>query len=251
MKENKQNTRPATSRPPVISLENVCKEYSLGQRKLVVLDDLSFSVRQGEFVSIMGPSGSGKSTVLQMVGCLDRPTSGRVLIDGEAVSQLSSDRLAEVRSRKIGFVFQAFNLLPSLSALQNVEVALSINEVGKEARRKKAEALLEKVGLSGRAGHKPGELSGGEKQRVAMARALANEPKFLLADEPTGNLDSKSGEEVMELIRQLWKNGATIVMVTHEPVVAGYSQRIIRIRDGKVESEESPAGLLKSGLKVK
>ncbi len=251
MKENKQNTRPATSRPPVISLENVCKEYSLGQRKLVVLDDLSFSVRQGEFVSIMGPSGSGKSTVLQMVGCLDRPTSGRVLIDGEDVSQLSSDRLAEVRSRKIGFVFQAFNLLPSLSALQNVEVALSINEVGKEERRKKAEALLEKVGLSGRAGHKPGELSGGEKQRVAMARALANEPKFLLADEPTGNLDSKSGEEVMELIRQLWKNGATIVMVTHEPVVAGYSQRIIRIRDGKVESEESPAGLLKSGLKVK
>ncbi len=237
---------------PVISLENVCKEYSLGARQLRVLDGLSLRVREGEFVSIMGPSGSGKSTLLQLIGCLDKPTGGRVLIDGEDVSKYSSDALAEVRGRKIGFVFQAFNLIPTLSALENVEIALSINEVGVQERAMRAKKLLEQVGLADRSNHAPNELSGGEKQRVAIARALSNNPKFLLADEPTGNLDSKSGEEVMDLIRDLWKSGATVVMVTHEPVVARYSQRIIHVRDGKIESEETPRKISgKTDLKEK
>ena len=236
----------------VIRLESVVKEYSLGSRKLQVLKGVSFNVRAGEFVSIMGPSGSGKSTLLQMIGCLDQPSSGKLYIDGEDVSSLSSDRLAEVRSKKIGFVFQAFNLLPSLSAISNVEIPMSISEMPKAERMARANELLELVGLSDRENHKPNELSGGEKQRVAIARALANNPAFLLADEPTGNLDSKSGEEVMALIQKLWKGGATVILVTHEPVVAQYSQRVIHIRDGVVEMEEKPEKLMKRmNLKMK
>ncbi len=230
----------------VIAFENVKKEYSLGDRKLEVLKGMSFSVKKGDFVTIMGPSGSGKSTVLQLMGCLDKPTSGKIFIDGTDVSTFDSDRLAEVRSRKIGFVFQAFNLLPNLTALQNVEIALSINEVPPKERLEKAKKLLKLVGLSDRESHTPNKLSGGEKQRVAVARALANNPAFLLADEPTGNLDSKSGADVMNLIHELWKtNGMTIVMVTHEPVVAQYSQRIIHIHDGMIESEEKTRGFNK------
>ncbi len=236
-----QSARASREKRIVVSLESVIKEYALGERKLRVLNELSLAVHAGEFVAIMGPSGSGKSTLLQMIGCLDRPTSGRVFIDGEDVSTLSSDNLADVRSQKIGFVFQAFNLLPGLTALENVEIALSIREFGQRERTERARDLLHRVGLEERENHHPNELSGGEKQRVAIARALANDPEFLLADEPTGNLDSQSGEDVMALIHGLWKNGATIVMVTHEPVVAQYSQRIIHIRDGRVEAEESPS----------
>jgi putative ABC transport system ATP-binding protein len=237
----------------VLEFKDVVKEYSLGARKLQVLKGVSFRVHRGEFVSIMGPSGSGKSTMLQLMGCLDQASSGSVLVEGEDASRLSSNRLADLRARKIGFVFQAFNLLPNLTALQNVEVAMSINEVGKAERMKRAKHLLKVVGLEDREGHKPNELSGGEKQRVAVARALSNRPAFLLADEPTGNLDSKSGEEVMEFIHGLWRNdGLTIVMVTHEPVIAGFSQRIIHIRDGQVEREEKIYGVRKmTDLKTK
>ena len=229
--------------PKVISFENVTKAYSLGDRQLAVLKDMTFSIKKGEFVSVMGPSGSGKSTLLQLMGCLDQPSSGKVFIDGVDVSTFNSEQLAEIRSNKIGFVFQAFNLLPNLTALQNVEIAMSINEVPKQERMEKAKRLLKLVDLSERETHVPSELSGGEKQRVAVARALANNPSFLLADEPTGNLDSKSGTDVMNLIRDLWKTKqTTIVMVTHEPVVAQYSQRAIHIRDGMIESEEKMRG---------
>lgn len=224
----------------VIVFKDAVKEYSLGERKLRVLNGVTFSVNEGEFLVVMGPSGSGKSTLLHLMGCLDQPTSGEIYVGGEEISLMDSNSLAEVRSKKIGFVFQAFNLLPNLSALQNVEIALSINEVPKEERLKRARKLLSQVGLSERETHKPSELSGGEKQRVAIARALANRPSILLADEPTGNLDSKSGAEVMEMIYKLWKNdGMTVIIATHEPVVAQYSKRIIRLRDGLIESQET------------
>ncbi|MFH1106670.1 MAG: ABC transporter ATP-binding protein [Candidatus Micrarchaeota archaeon] len=235
----------------VIRFEKVVKEYSLGKRKLRVLDDISFKVGQGEFVAVMGPSGSGKSTMLQMMGCLDRPSAGRVVIDGEDSSALSPNGLADIRARKIGFVFQAFNLLPNMTALQNVEVAMTINEVPRRERLERARRLLRVVGLMDRENHKPNELSGGEKQRVAIARALANKPAFLLADEPTGNLDSKSGNEVMEIIKSLSKQGATVIIVTHEPVVAQYSHRTIRLRDGRIESDGTTARLRKEDLKLK
>ncbi len=231
----------------VIKFENVIKEYPIGNRKLRVLDNVSFTVRKGEFVSVMGPSGSGKSTMLQLMGCLDRPSFGKVLIDGENISTFSSDRLADIRCTKIGFVFQAFNLLSNLTALENVEIARSINEKPKKERFERAKKLLKQVGLEERENHKPRELSGGEKQRVAIARALANNPSFLLADEPTGNLDSKSGEGVMALIRELSKSGATVILVTHEPLVAKYSKKIIQLRDGRIESE----GMLPSKIKGK
>jgi putative ABC transport system ATP-binding protein len=231
-----------TAKKSVLEFDNVIKEYSLGKRKLQVLKGVDFSVEEGEFVSIMGPSGSGKSTMLQLMGCLDKPSLGKVFIDGEDVSSFSPNKLAEVRAKKIGFVFQAFNLLPNYNALKNVEVAMSITEMPKGQRIARAKKLLSLVGLSERENHRPSELSGGEKQRVAIARALANNPAFLLADEPTGNLDSKSGNEIMELIRGIWKNNhTTIVMVTHEPVVAQYSQRILHLLDGVIESEEYTA----------
>ena len=235
----------------VIRFEGVTKEYPIGNRRLRVLEDVSFSVKRGEFVSIMGPSGSGKSTMLQLMGCLDLPSFGKVFIDGEDISTFSPNRLAEVRCTKIGFVFQAFNLLSNLTALQNVEVAMAINEIPGGERQRRALTLLESVGLKERQGHKPKELSGGEKQRVAIARALANNPSFLLADEPTGNLDSKSGEEVMDLIGDLGKGGATVILVTHEPVVAQYSKRIIHLRDGKIESEEATHSGRGKNLKLK
>ncbi|MEK6954472.1 MAG: ABC transporter ATP-binding protein [Candidatus Micrarchaeota archaeon] len=241
----------AAAEKEVIKFEKVSKEYPIGDRKLRVLNEISFTVRKGEFVSIMGPSGSGKSTMLQMIGCLDLPTFGKVFIDGEDISTFGANRLAEVRCRKIGFVFQAFNLLSNLSALENVEIAMAINEMDSDQRRERALKLLEKVGLTDRKNHRPRELSGGEKQRVAIARALANNPSFLLADEPTGNLDSKSGEEVMELISELGKGGATIVLVTHEPAVAQYSKRIIHLRDGRIEYEDKPIAIKEKNLKLK
>ncbi|MFH1257503.1 MAG: ABC transporter ATP-binding protein [Candidatus Micrarchaeota archaeon] len=237
----------------VLEFREVVKEYKLGKKMLRVLNGITFAVKKGEFIVIMGPSGSGKSTMLQLMGCLDKPSFGKVVIDGDNTSALSSNRLADIRRKKIGFVFQAFNLLPNFSALQNVELAMSIDEKPKSVRLARARKLLGLVGLAQRENHKPAELSGGEKQRVAIARALANKPSFLLADEPTGNLDSKSGGEIMSLIRSLWKEeGTSIVMVTHEPHVAQYSQRILHILDGRIESEERPNHKFKkSNLKSK
>jgi putative ABC transport system ATP-binding protein len=225
--------------PTVLEFRNVIKEYKLGDRSLQVLKGISFKVHKGEFVSIMGPSGSGKSTILQLMGCLDKPSSGTIFIDGENVTNLKSNRLADIRRKRIGFVFQAFNLLPNFTALQNVELAMTIGEKSKSDANARARKLLAQVGLTQREKHKPPELSGGEKQRVAIARALANNPSFLLADEPTGNLDSKSGEEIMALINNLWKSEqTTVILVTHEPVVAQFSQRILHIRDGSIEAVE-------------
>lgn len=221
----------------VVEFDNVVKEYSLGNRKLEILHGITLAVKQGEFVSVMGHSGSGKSTTLQLMGCLDKPTRGKVLINGVDNASIDSNGLAGLRARNIGFVFQGFNLLNTLSALENVEIAMAITEVGKAQRTARALELLEMVGLKDRAGHRPSELSGGEQQRVAVARALANEPALLLMDEPTGNLDSKTGEEVMKFISDLWKkHGLTIILVTHEPDVAEYGEKIIRLKDGRVES---------------
>ena len=237
----------------VLAFQNVEKEYAMGKRKLKVLQGVSFSVKKGDFVSIMGPSGSGKSTLLHLMGCLDKPTAGKVLVEGEDTTYFSSNKLAQLRSNKIGFVFQAFNLMPNLTALQNVEISMSIREVPRAERFNRARKLLSMVGLSERESHKPNELSGGEKQRVALARAIANNPSFLLADEPTGNLDSKSGYEIMEIIKGLWaKQHATVVMVTHEPAVAAYSKRLIRLLDGEVEADGPTSKLLrKEELKLK
>ncbi|MFA4946386.1 MAG: ABC transporter ATP-binding protein [Candidatus Micrarchaeia archaeon] len=223
----------------VIESRGLVKEYPLaGGRSLRVLQGLSFTVDKGDFVAIMGPSGSGKSTMLHLLGCLDHPTGGAVFINGVDSTTLSSNELADLRAHNIGFVFQSFNLLSNLTALENVEVAMSIAGLDLGKRRERALALLSKVGLEERAGHKPMELSGGERQRVALARALANNPPLLLMDEPTGNLDSKSGEVVMELIDGLWRKGLTLVLITHERDVAEHAERIMHLRDGAVERVE-------------
>lgn len=227
----------------VIELEKVTKDYGQGSSVLRVLHEMSLSVRRGEFIAIMGPSGSGKSTLLNLLGCLDKPTTGRVLIDGTDTGMASDDELAELRANKLGFVFQAFNLLPNLSALKNVEMAMMITEKGKAERLETAASLLEKVGLGHRMDHKPAELSGGEKQRVAIARAMSNNPPILLLDEPTGNLDSKSGYEVMGIVKTLWKQqGITIVLITHEGELGDYAQRVVHVRDGKIEKITVPKG---------
>jgi putative ABC transport system ATP-binding protein len=220
----------------MIKLERITKTYTLGKRELQVLKGIDLCVEQGELVAIMGPSGSGKTTLLNIIGCLDRPTSGSYHLDGKEVSSLSSTELAAIRAKKIGFVFQTFNLLPRLSALANVELGLKY--AGIDDRDLALEALR-RVGLADRANHRPTELSGGEQQRVAIARALAKRPPVILADEPTGNLDSKSGEEVLSLLTELHKEqGITLVMITHDPDVARRCQRIIRLKDGLVVSEE-------------
>ena len=218
----------------MIELINVTKEYQMGDTVVAALRGVTSSIGQGEFVSIVGPSGSGKSTLMNLIGCLDTPTHGRYVLAGEAVEKLSTDRLAEVRNATIGFVFQTFNLLPRLSALENVEVPLVYAGVPRAQRREVAMAMLERVGLPDRARHKPNELSGGQRQRVAIARALAGKPAVLLADEPTGALDSVTGEEIMELFHTLHSEGSTIVLVTHEPELARRAERMIRIHDGEV-----------------
>ncbi|MEM0475760.1 MAG: ATP-binding cassette domain-containing protein [Candidatus Norongarragalinales archaeon] len=221
----------------IVELHSVIKDYaaSAESEALRVLHGVTFSIARGEFVAVMGASGSGKSTLLHLIGCLDKPTSGSIVLDGIDVALLSSDELAEIRARKVGFVFQAFNLLPNFTALQNVELAMTIAEKERNERRACAARLLEQVGLGQRANHKPNELSGGEKQRVAIARALANEPALLLMDEPTGNLDSKAGVEVMKVVQKLWREkGLTVVVVTHERSVAEHAQRIIHLKDGVI-----------------
>ncbi len=220
----------------MIKLQQITKTYTLGKRELQVLRGIDLFVEQGELVAIMGPSGSGKTTLLNIIGCLDRPTTGSYYLDGKEVSSLSSTELAAIRAKKIGFVFQTFNLLPRLSARANVE--LGIKYAGIDDRDLALEALR-RVGLADRANHRPTELSGGEQQRVAIARALVKKPPVILADEPTGNLDSKSGEEVLSLLTELHREqGITLVMITHDPDIAQRCQRIVRLRDGLVVSEE-------------
>lgn len=223
----------------VIQARDLTKVYQMGEFQVHALAGASIEIKRGEIVAIMGPSGSGKSTLMNIIGCLDRPTSGEYVLDGESVANMTDDQLAEVRNRKVGFVFQNFNLLSRSTALLNVELPLRYAGINGE-RRERAQKALEAVGLGERVFHKPTELSGGQQQRVAIARALVNNPAIILADEPTGNLDSKSGEEIMNLLINLNKEkGTTLIIVTHDPTVAARAKRIIRIHDGKVKVENN------------
>jgi putative ABC transport system ATP-binding protein len=224
----------------VITLEGITKVYRTGEVEVAALKGISLHIPEGEFVAIMGPSGSGKSTLMNLIGCLDQPSSGRYILDGYDVSALTDDQLAWIRNRKIGFVFQSYNLIPRASAVHNVEMPL-IYAGDNMQRRERAMAALESVGLLERAGHLPSELSGGQQQRVAVARALVTDPAILLADEPTGNLDSESSIEIMKLLRDLNQQGRTIVLITHEPDIAAFAQRVVRVRDGVIVSDERPS----------
>lgn len=219
---------------PVIELKNVSKVYQLGDVKVEALREIDLEIKEREFVSIMGASGSGKSTLLNLIGVLDRPTSGKVYLDGVDISKLNDSQLARLRGQKIGFVFQFFNLYPTLTALANVELPLMILEQNKKERVEKARKFLREVGLEHRSDHMPAQLSGGERQRVSIARAIATDPSIILADEPTGNLDSKSGNEIIEIFRKMNKDGKTVIVVTHEKFIAKQSKRIIKIKDGKI-----------------
>ncbi len=223
----------------VVQTVDLRKTYTQGGRPLEVLKGLDFEVEPGEFMAIMGPSGSGKSTLLNMVGALDRPTAGKVYINGVDLSKLRDSQVAALRNREIGFIFQFFNLIPRMDALGNVELPMVINGVARGKRRERAQDLLEMVGLEGRADHKPSQLSGGEQQRVAIARSLSNDPKLILADELTGNLDSKTGEEIMHLLRTLNKEeGKTFILITHDPLVGQNTDRIVQLRDGVIVGDK-------------
>lgn len=222
----------------LLKTEGLVRDYHVGSQVVRALGGVSVEVERGEFVAVMGPSGSGKSTYMHLLGCLDKPTAGRYVLDGDDVSSLSRSQLAHIRNRKIGFIFQTFNLLPRTTALENVTLPLMYGEIPRRERRKKAEAVLEDVGLSGRSHHLPAQLSGGEQQRVAIARALVNNPALILADEPTGNLDTRSGIEIMSLLQRFNRHGVTIVLVTHEREIARFAQRILLFRDGRLIGDE-------------
>lgn len=224
----------------VIDLQNITKAYQMRTQTVPVLHGINLQIAQNDYVAIMGPSGSGKSTLMNIIGCLDTPTSGAYMLDGEDVSGLDDDRLAETRNSKIGFVFQTFNLLPRASALDNVAMPLVYAGQNASQRRQRATQQLEQVGLADRIHHRPNEMSGGQRQRVAIARALINDPAIILADEPTGNLDSKTGVEIMDIFDDLNKQGRTIILVTHEADIAEHAHRIVRLFDGLVEREEYP-----------
>lgn len=224
---------------PLIRVKNMYKIYNPGENEVRALDDVSLEINQGEFIAIVGHSGSGKSTFMNMLGCLDTPDSGEYFLDGKDVANLSDNELSDIRNHKIGFIFQGFNLIPNLDALGNVELPLIYRGLGKQQRKEIAGEALSKVGLENRMDHKPNQLSGGQQQRVAVARAIAAQPPIILADEPTGNLDSKNGAEVMQLLTELNKEGTTIVMVTHSQHDAGYADRIINLFDGQVVTEVS------------
>ena len=218
----------------IITVDNINKTYKNGSLELQVLKNISFKVNKGEFLAIMGSSGSGKSTMMNILGCLDNQYEGRYILDGIDISKSTENELSEIRNKKIGFIFQSFNLLPRLTALENVELPLVYSSIPKEERHKRANELLEMVGLKERIHHRPNELSGGQRQRVAIARALANNPSIILADEPTGNLDSKSEEEIIEILQKLNKMGKTIVIVTHEPSIGEIAERKIVFKDGEI-----------------
>ena len=221
----------------LISLNNVYKIYSVGGEEVRALDGINLEINDNEYLAIMGPSGSGKSTLMNMIGCLDTPSSGVYQFEGEMVQEMNDDQLASIRNRKIGFIFQTFNLLPKATAQHNVEIPLIYGNVRKTKRVNLSKEALDSVGLSDRMQHKPNELSGGQRQRVAIARALVNSPSIILADEPTGNLDSKSGQEIMQILDQLHQKGNTIILVTHEDEIAQHAHRIIRLFDGKITED--------------
>jgi putative ABC transport system ATP-binding protein len=225
--------------PVVIDIENITKDYVMGEEIVRALRGVSLQIRRNEYLAVMGPSGSGKSTLMNMLGCLDTPTSGRYEFNGRNVAEMDDDELAAIRNREIGFVFQTFNLLPRATSLRNVELPLIYAGMDPETRMERATQALTDVGLGDRIQHKPNELSGGQRQRVAIARALVNNPSIILADEPTGNLDSKTGEEIMALLEDLYQRNHTIILVTHERDIAAHARRTIRLRDGVVESDES------------
>lgn len=230
----------------IIETRNIAKRYVMGSEVIEALKSVTIDVKKGEYVAFMGPSGSGKSTLMNIVGCLDTPTSGSYVLNGKDVSNMSENELAEVRNQEIGFVFQTFNLLPRQTSLENVALPLIYAGYTKSQRIEKAMLALKNVGLENRAGHRPNELSGGQRQRVAVARALVNDPSILLADEPTGNLDTKTSYEIMDLFDQIHSKGNTVIMVTHEEDIAEYAHRIVRLRDGLVESDRANENVRKA-----
>jgi putative ABC transport system ATP-binding protein len=225
--------------PVVIDIENITKDYVMGEEIVRALRGVSLRIHTNEYIAIMGPSGSGKSTLMNMLGCLDTPTSGHYEFNGKNVAEMDDDELAAIRNREIGFVFQTFNLLPRSTSLRNVELPLIYAGVDADSREERATQTLTDVGLGDRIHHKPNELSGGQRQRVAIARALVNKPSIILADEPTGNLDSKTGEEIMALLEDLYRRGNTIILVTHERDIAAHARRTVHLRDGLIESDET------------